>query len=147
MAPTQSSMSYDLIKNNIMKEKQCTFEFKLVDSEMVEKMLLNLSDDTSPGIDNIDGNLLRVSARCLSVPICHIFNCCLTSSVFPALWKESKVIPLPKDKKVALSGSSSRPISLLPVPSKLLERLVFSQVQHYFLSNELIAKISTCKQS
>ena len=93
--PQCTALSYALIKNNIMKEKQCTFEFKQVDVNMVE---LHLSDDTSPGIDNMDGKLLKVAARYLSVRICHIFNRCLPSSVCPALWKESKVIPLPKDK-------------------------------------------------
>lgn len=81
MIPTQSSLSYDLSKNNIMRDKRCTFEFKQADAKMVERMSLHLSDDTSPGIDNMDGRLFKVATRYLSAPICHIFNRFLTSSL------------------------------------------------------------------
>ena len=115
-------------------------EFKNVDAKMVEEMLLHLSDETSHGIYNVDGILLKVVAKELCVPICHIFYRCLTNSSCPALWKEAKVIPLPKNKKATFSGANSRPISLLPVLSKILERIVFNQIQDYVINNELITK-------
>ena len=42
----------------------------------------------------------------------------------PEIWKEAKVIPLPKDKRATFAGPNSRPISLLPVLSKILEKIV-----------------------
>ena len=62
---------------------------------MVQGMLLHLSDEKCPAIDNVAGILLKVVDRELCVPVCHIFNRCLTNSSCPALWKEAKVIPLP----------------------------------------------------
>lgn len=44
------------IVNSIMRDKTC-FAFDMVNHEAVEQMLLSLSDDTSPGIDNLDGKL------------------------------------------------------------------------------------------
>lgn len=42
--------------------------------------------------------------------------------VFPTIWKEGKIIPLPKDSRLALTGKNSRHITILPVLSKLMGR-------------------------
>ena len=99
MTPKHGSPSHALIDNCIMGGKWCSFKLKDVNAEMVEEMLLHLSDEASAGIDNVDGLLLKVLARELCGPVCHIFNRCSTNSSCPALWKEAKVIPLPKNKK------------------------------------------------
>ena len=41
--------------------------------------------------------------------------------VYPTIWKEDKIIPLPKDGKLALTWKKSRPITILPVLSKLMD--------------------------
>lgn len=89
------------------------------------------------GTDNLDSRLLKLSAVHISKPTCHIFNKCLISGVCPKLWKEGKIIPLPKDTKSTFCGPNSRPISILPILSKLLEKIVFKQVQDYFSHNDL----------
>jgi hypothetical protein len=53
------------------------FEFHQVEREEVERMLLSPSDDKSPGTDNLDAKLLRVTVYHKSTPISHIFNKCL----------------------------------------------------------------------
>jgi hypothetical protein len=75
-----------------------------VEREEVERMLLSLSDE-SPGTDNIDSKLLRATANHISTPMCHIFNRRLMCGVRPEIWKESKLIPLPKDIKIFLHCS------------------------------------------
>ena len=81
----------------------------------------------SPGTDNIDAKLLRVTTNQKPTPIPQ----CLMYGVCTEVWKESKVIPLPKDKTSAFTGPNSRPISFLPVLSQLLEIIVSVQIQHY----------------
>jgi hypothetical protein len=115
MIPTDGSMSYTLIKDCI---RQCMFKFHQVEREEVERMLLSLSDDNSPGTDNLHAKLLRVTANQLSTLISKMFNKCLMYGVFPEVWKDSKVIPLPKDKKAAFTGPNSHHISFLPVSSQ-----------------------------
>jgi hypothetical protein len=75
-------------------------------------------------MDNLDGKLLRTVADSIATPICHIFNLSLEESFCPQAWREAKVIPLPKSGKAAFIGSNSRPISLLPALSKLLEKCI-----------------------
>lgn len=100
-------------------------------------MLRSLAVGGSAGTDNLDSRLLKLSPVHISKAICHIFNRCLISGVSPKLWKEGKIIPLPKDTKTTFCGPNSRPVSILPILSKLLEKIVFKQVQDYFSHNDL----------
>jgi hypothetical protein len=84
--------------------------------------LLSINNDKPPGIDNLDGKLLRTVADSIATPICNIFNLSVEESLCPQAWREAKVISLPKSGKSALTGSNSRPISLLPALSKLLKK-------------------------
>jgi hypothetical protein len=70
----------------------------------VEKLLLSINNDKPPGIDNLDGKLLRMVADSLATPICHIFSLSLEESLCPQAWREAKVKPLPKSGKVAFTG-------------------------------------------
>ena len=74
--------------------------------------------------DNLDGKLLRMVADSIATPISHIFNLSLEESLCLQAWREAQVIPLPNSGKAAFTGSNSRPISLLPALSKLLEKIV-----------------------
>ncbi len=76
-------------------------------------------------------------AEHISIPVCHIFNCSLRDGIFPRAWRAAKVIPIIKDNKNAFNGSNCRPISILPVLSKILERIVFDQILIYFTSNRI----------
>ncbi|KAI4786326.1 hypothetical protein KUCAC02_037189 [Chaenocephalus aceratus] len=76
-----------------------------------------MSDDTSPGIDGLDGKLLKMTAKYISKPLSHIFIKSLERGVCPEIWKEAEVIPLPEGRRKTSAGSSCRPISLLPVNS------------------------------
>lgn len=120
----------------------CTLERALEsrDSGSVERLLNGLSEDTS-GIDNLDGKIIIVAANMLVKPTPHIFNLSLVEH--PELWKQSKIIPLPKDGKRPFTGSNW-PINLLLILSKLLEKIVFNQMK-YFNENEL--KCSACIQT
>ena len=95
---------------------------------------LSINDDKPSGKDNLDGKLLKMVASDVAGPVCHIFNASISSGVFPMGWKEAKVIPLPKNANENFSGKNSRPISLLPILSKLLERIVTDQIQCFFYS-------------
>uniref|UniRef100_A0A669AV95 Reverse transcriptase domain-containing protein n=1 Tax=Oreochromis niloticus TaxID=8128 RepID=A0A669AV95_ORENI len=140
MSRGDSTLSHHLIQDVIMNNKQCQLKFEAVNAEMVERLLISLPDDTSSGSDNIDSKLLKVAAKFVSPPICHIFNRSLACSLFPLQWKESKIIPIPKNKNDVFNGVNSRPISLLPVLSKSMERIVYEQIQYYLTENQLLTQ-------
>lgn len=133
-----NSSSCTMIDNRIMRGKTCKFEFKRVDTEEVENLLCSISAVNCAGTDCLDGRLLRTAALHISTPICHLFNACLSSGICPKLWKQGKIIPLIKNPKLTLNGQNSRPITMLSIISKLLEKIVVKQFQIYLTENNLI---------
>lgn len=66
-----------------------------------------------------------------------VFNNCLDSGSFPQLWKESIMVPIPK-KQNPKYLNNLRPISLIPLPGKLLERIIHKHLYLYLESNLLL---------
>jgi hypothetical protein len=54
----------------------------------------------------------------------------LRLSYFPVTWKFTKIIMLPKPGKPVNEASSYRPIRLLPIPSKIFEKLLLNRVRN-----------------
>ena len=53
---------------------------------------------------------------------------CLETGVYPSAWKKSNVVPIHKKESRQLK-KNYRPISLLPIFGKLLEKLIFDAIQ------------------
>ena len=74
----------------------------------------------------------------ISHPICHIINSSIRQKTFAMKWKTARVILIQKAKELSrIEPSTFRPISLLPVLSKLVERTVQEQLVNHFESNHL----------
>ena len=64
-------------------------------------------------------------------------NLSISQRKFPCLWKVAKVAPLHKKEEV-IYPKNYRPVSLLPVISKVLERAIFEQMIKYLEENNLL---------
>ena len=67
----------------------------------------------------------------------HLFNFCLQHGVFPSLWKTANVIPIPKISNPVMC-KDYRPVSILCVLSKVLEKVVHTQVSEFLTKNKLL---------
>jgi len=70
------------------------------------------------GPDNISGSIYKKFSTFLAYPLSIIFNSSLQQKKFPSCWKQANIVPVPKGK------GEFRPISLLPFPSKVFEKIV-----------------------
>ena len=70
----------------------------------------------------------------------HIYNLSLNSGVFPDIWKTAKVKPLYKsgDK---YDMKNSRPISIIPVFTKLLERFRYNRIISFLYENKILSEV------
>ena len=84
-------------------------------------MLNNLNTDKATGSDNISGHMLKATARSLAPSLTQLFNLSISLGTFPTMWKMTRVVPIPKSSD-RHSPSGYRPISLLPIVGKLLEK-------------------------
>lgn len=101
-----------------------------VTKEEVYKLLAAVDTSKSPGADGVPSKVLKLAALELAPSLTFIFNWSLSSSVLPEEWKEATITPLHK-KASRTNPSNYRPISLLSVTSKLLERIVHKRVMEH----------------
>ena len=120
-----------------MENRNCSFSLKPVHPETVLKILSNLRGTSSCGTDEIEANVLKLIKTEITPVLTHIINLSISSQTFPQTWKLAKVIPLHKKKEVLLA-KNYRPVSLLPVLSKVLERCIFLQITDYLEDNHLL---------
>ena len=126
----------DYLKN----PNKSKFSLKETEPGEIVKVINKLDAKKSGDIYNISPDVVKMSnqavAQCLSI----IFNRCLKDSCFPNAFKNTKVIPLHKGDSV-LSVSNYRPISLLPIFSKIFERLIYNQLIDYIDENKILDEL------
>ncbi|MEJ2419888.1 MAG: reverse transcriptase domain-containing protein [Exilibacterium sp.] len=76
------------------------------------------------GPDEMPMRLLRECKDELCVSIARLADRCLAEGKFPEMWKEAVVAPIPKEGD-SPNPADYRPISLLPLVSKIAERWVY----------------------
>ena len=67
-----------------------------------------------------------------------LFNTSLETSIFPDIWKIARVAPIYKEGDNS-EKTNYRPISVLPVISRLFERLIYNQLYRHLNLNNLLA--------
>ena len=83
--------------------------------------------------------MIKLCGKTTAIPLKVIFRSMLEGGVFPDDWKKSNVVPIhKKDSKNLIKNY--RPINLLPVFSKVLERLIFNSLFYYFIQNKLFTE-------
>ena len=90
------------------------------------------------GLDNIPARLLKDAADTVAKPLTIILNASLQSGRVPDDWKAARVSPLFKKGK-AEDMDNYRPISILPVLSKILEGAVHRQLYHHLQQHNILS--------
>ena len=99
-------------------------------------LFLLLTEKKSLGPNSIPMYVLKVANLFFADKLCDIINLSFITGIFPDLCKLAKVIPLFK-KGNPLLCDNYRPISLLPVYSKISEKLIYTRMYHFLDSNNL----------
>ena len=114
---------YQLIK--IKENHQGHFSFSAVEVEDVDREIDSL--DASKAIQQNDIPVKIIEAnRDISEFIMHSFNEGISTARFTEILKRAEVKPVSK-KKSRIDKENYRPVSILPVTSKIFERLIFKQ--------------------
>ena len=124
----------DYYNNNTHSDAQ--FSFKLCSITDVSDIIRNLKTNAC-GVDGVSLTMLNYCCPYIEPYITHIINCCLELGHFPDLWKEALIIPLPKSNDVKCM-TDLRPISILPILSKILEKIVHKQLFEFVNENNIL---------
>ena len=102
----------------------------------LKKLYPNSNLKKSAGYDGLNSVLIKQIKKNISVPLSILLNKSLISGEFPDLMKLAKVIPVYK-KSNKNDLANYRPISLLPIFSKIFEKAVHKRLYHFLISNNL----------
>jgi hypothetical protein len=98
-----------------------------------------LNPKKAPGLDGITGRIYKRTFYMFPRIITTIYNQSFKRGCFPKRWKIAKVIPVTKPTKGnSLDPSKYRPISLLNMGGKILEKLLINRINHHLYKHELL---------
>ena len=110
-----------------------------IGNDDIISLIRQINPNKATGSDGISGQMLLLCDESVVLPLQIIFRNILSTSVYPDMWKLANVTPIFKkgDKQLI---KNYRPISLLPICGKLLEKIIFNKLYNYFHLNGLITK-------
>ncbi len=120
------------LTNNVLSNIHIT-------DEKIVNIIRNLNSKKAHGFDGISISMLKTCAIEISVPLGIIFRACLSSGNFPQMWKYANVQPVHK-KNSRQDKANYRPISLLPICSKIFEKIIFDAMYDFFTVNNLLSR-------
>ena len=103
-----------------------------VTPEEVFSLINKLDTNKASGPDCISAHMLKATASSIALPLTTLFNLSLSTGKFPDMWKLAGVVPIPKSKDKN-DPCNYRPISLLSIVSKLLEKIVYTILWEHLL--------------
>ena len=113
------------------------FRFGYVSTVEVLSQLKKLKRKKASGPDHLPPNLIKDSANIIAKPIAYVINLSLRSGLFPDEWKIARVVPLHKSG-TRDNFENYRPISALPVISKIVEKIVHKKLVNYLEEHHLL---------
>ncbi len=123
-------------KNFITNKYTSHFTISMTDKETVIKIINDMKPKSSCGIDGLSMKLLKMTKEVFTELLLIIINQTLSTGIFPDKLKIAKVTPVYK-KDDQTEFTNYRPISLLPVISKIFERIICKQVYNFFIKEKL----------
>ena len=114
------------------------FSFRFVPLSVVERYIKEINVCKSSGINGLSSLLMKDAFKVLSVELAHLINESLRTSTFPDAWAIGEITPIPKEGD-PLDPGNWRPITILPLPSKLLEKAVHYQIISHLDNNNFLS--------
>jgi hypothetical protein len=96
----------------------------------IKRILSSLNTKKSSGLDDIPAIVLKKCAPELAPILTRLFRISCDTGIFPESWKAARVQYIPKKGSKSLP-SNYRPISILSVLCKVMEKLINSQILKY----------------
>ena len=107
-------------------------------SSDIAKIISRLDPNKAHGHDMLSIRMIKLCGNSVCKPLSIIFKDCLSEGKFPYEWKKANVVPVHK-KGNKQSLENYRPISLLPICSKIFKRLIYNEMFTFFTENNLIS--------
>ena len=105
--------------------------------EEVIKLVKDIDKSKTSAIENLSSRIVKDAFEAIPGYLTKLFNTSLSKGIVPESWKSAKVIPLKKEGNNP-DVNNLRPISLLPLQIKLLEKIIHNRLMEYLDLNFLL---------
>ena len=119
------------------KDIKYPFQMEPITTQDVSKSISLLKTSCTRDLDGLDSKILKMAKPIIIDSLTYLYNLCIDKNTFPIKFKEAKVIPLHKSGETS-DPSNYRPISILSVLSKPLERHIKTHLYSYLSKNNLL---------
>jgi hypothetical protein len=103
----------------------------------VEKVIKNLKGKCSSGFDDVTDSIVKKCVQFIKKPLAYVCYASFASGIFPEILKIAILNPLYK-KGNTEEAQNYRPISLISVFSKIVEKLMYSRVMLFITKNNIL---------
>ena len=103
----------------------------------IVKLCKEININKSSCVEQLSSEILRDAFLAVPEKLLELFNLSFELSEIPADWKIAKVTPLPKAGNSSSVGNL-RPVSLLPLPSKIIEKIVHNRIYNHCENNNIL---------
>ena len=118
--------------------KKARFYFKALTIQDIKNAFAKIKTAKSFGTDYISSYFLKLALPFIENSLALLFNSSMEKSQCPDAWKIARIVSAFKDEDKEIK-SNYRPISILPVISRLFEKLITDQVYQYMNGNSLFS--------
>ena len=126
-------------KRYLQNRRTQSMTLQLTDVPEVTKIIQSLKSTKSAGHDGIRPGHLKSCGHILTEPITHLINLSLSTGKVPSQLKLARVIPVYKKDDPTEPGNY-RPISLLSIINKILEKVMCKQLTNFLEKQKIIYK-------
>lgn len=121
----------------LKKNNETAFFNPITPGEII-KIVSNFKNQSSAGYDEIDIRIVKKAIHIICFPLCNIFNLMLTTGIFPDKLKIARVVPIFKSGSHT-DLSNYRPISVLPVFSKVIEKCLYNRLSKFLEKYDILS--------
>ena len=121
-----------------IESTQVRFSFKKLSEKDVSKLFDNLKNNVATGIDTLNAKIIKDSKISILNYLTEIINLSFETKIFPDAMKTAIISPIFKEGDPD-DITNYRPISILPILSKLLERAAANQIVEFLENNNIIS--------
>ena len=109
-------------------------DFEIKEDDII--LIKTLNPNKAHEWDNVFIRMIQQCGKSVIKPLKFLFESSVTAGIFPEDWRKGNIIPVHK-KEIKNCLKNYRSISLLPIVSKIFERLIFNSLFNFFVQNEL----------
>ena len=115
------------------------FSIPTLSDRAVLELIESLPSNAATGLDGIGFHLLKLTVPAVVPSLAKLLHCSTTDGICPAQFKLARITPIHKQGNKS-DVDDYRPISVLPVISKILEKHVCKNLMAYLTKHSLLCK-------